>query len=41
MRPKDYKIFEFMNAKGYVVYADTYINTIFVNKAWFNQGLKK
>lgn len=23
------------------LYADTYINTIFVNKAWLNQGLKK
>ena len=35
IRPKDYTIAEFMTSKGYEVYADTYINTIFVNKNWF------
>ena len=35
IRPKDLAIAEFMATKGYEVYADTYINTIFVNKTWF------
>lgn len=35
IRPKDKTIEEFMLTKGYEVYADTYINTIFVNKEWF------
>lgn len=35
IRPKDTAIAEFMLTKGYEVYADTYINTIFVNKKWF------
>ena len=35
IRPKDLSIIEFMNTKGYEVYADTYINTIFVNRNWF------
>ena len=35
IRPKDKTILEFVMSKGYEVYADTYINTIFVNKAWF------
>lgn len=35
IRPKDYAIIEFVLSKGYEVYADTYINTIFVNKEWF------
>jgi len=35
IRPKDYSIAEFVISKGYEVYADTYINTIFVNKDWF------
>ena len=35
IRPKDHSIAEFMITKGYEVYADTYINTIFVNKKWF------
>jgi FkbM family methyltransferase len=36
IRPKDKRIEEFMISKGYFVYADTYINTIFVNEYWFN-----
>ena len=36
IRPKDTAILDFMNAKGYIVYADTYINTVFVNSHWFN-----
>ena len=35
IRPKDGSIALFMNSKGYEVYADTYINTIFVHKDWF------
>lgn len=35
IRPKDKSIAEFLCGKGYEVYADTYINTIFVNKEWF------
>jgi FkbM family methyltransferase len=35
VRPKDPAIGEFLGTKGYEVYADTYINTIFVDKAWF------
>jgi FkbM family methyltransferase len=35
IRPKDITIAEFMIKQGYEVYADTYINTIFVNKNWF------
>ncbi len=35
VRPKDVLIADFMIAKGYEIYADTYINTIFVNKDWF------
>jgi FkbM family methyltransferase len=35
IRPKDKTISEFLFSKGYDIYADTYINTIFVNNAWF------
>lgn len=35
IRKKDYSIIDFLKTKGYEVYADTYINTIFVNKNWF------
>jgi len=34
---KDYAPIEFMESIGYQVYADTYTNTIFVNKDWFNK----
>jgi FkbM family methyltransferase len=37
IRPKDNTIIEYMLSQGYFVYADTYINTIFVNQQWFNQ----
>lgn len=33
---KNKSILDLMEKKGYMVYADTYINTIFVNKKWFN-----
>jgi FkbM family methyltransferase len=36
VKPKDNSIKELMLSKGYMVYADTYINTIFVNENWFN-----
>ena len=35
IRPKDHSIAELLYSKGYEIYADTYINTIFVNKEWF------
>ena len=35
IRAKDNSIAEFLSGKGYEIYADTYINTIFVNKKWF------
>ena len=35
VRPKDLSIGEFIISKGYEIYADTYVNTIFVNKIWF------
>lgn len=35
IRPKDHAIADFLHERGYEVYADTYINTIFVNKKWF------
>lgn len=34
-KPKDYSIIDFVISQGYEVYADSYINTIFVNKDWF------
>lgn len=39
IRPKDHSIAEFMLSKEYEVYADTYINTIFVSKNWFYNKL--
>jgi FkbM family methyltransferase len=35
IRSKDSSIEMFLISKGYEVYADTYINAIFVNKNWF------
>jgi FkbM family methyltransferase len=35
IRPKNFVIADFLQSKGYEIYADTYINTIFVNKEWF------
>lgn len=35
VRPKDLSIAKFLLEKNYFSYADTYINTIFVNKDWF------
>ncbi len=35
IRPKDESITNYMKKQGYMVYADTYINTIFVHKDWF------
>jgi hypothetical protein len=37
IRPKNKAIHEFMMNAGYEMYADTYINTIFVNRSWFYQ----
>lgn len=36
IKPKVTSIIDLMLSKGYFVFADTYINTIFVNKEWFN-----
>lgn len=35
VRPKNDALIEFMTQSGYFVYADTYINTIFVRAGWF------
>lgn len=35
IKTKNWEMIEFMKAKGYFVYADTYINTIFVHSDWF------
>ena len=40
IKPKDYSTIEFMLSKGYFVYADTYINSIFVDIEWFNSRKK-
>lgn len=36
IRPKNPEIARFMRSKGYEIYADTYINTIFVSTTWFH-----
>lgn len=36
IKPKSIAIIELMKSKGYFVYGDTYINTIFVRIDWFN-----
>ena len=38
IKSKDSNIINLMQSKGYDIYADTYINTIFVNKKWFNKN---
>jgi hypothetical protein len=35
IRSKNFEIQEFFFARDYFIYADTYMNTIFVNKNWF------
>jgi FkbM family methyltransferase len=41
IKPKDKSIENFMLSNGYFVYADTYLNTFFVNEKWFySQGTK-
>jgi len=37
IKPKDYSVQDFMLKQGYFIYADTYINTVFVNSKWFYQ----
>lgn len=41
IKSKDKRIEEFLVMKGYFNYADTYINTIFVNEKWFNSVRNK
>lgn len=41
IRPKDFSIQNFMQANGYFIYADTYLNTIFVNEKWFTSYKNK
>lgn len=36
IKPKVHSLIDLMLSKGYFVYADTYINTIFVHTEWFN-----
>ncbi len=40
IKEKDHRIEIFLSSKGYFIYADTYINTIFVNKFWFENFSK-
>lgn len=40
IKPKNKLIAELMLSKGYMIYADTYVNTIFVNENWFNSFKK-
>ena len=35
IRPKEHDVADFLCRNGYEVYADTYVNTIFVNRDWF------
>ena len=35
---KNLALIEFLKSKGYIVYADTYVNTIFVDKALWREG---
>jgi len=35
IRPKNVEIMQYLTCQGYEIYADTYINTIFVNSKWF------
>ena len=32
---KNFQLIKFLESKGYFVYADTYINTIFINKEFW------
>lgn len=41
IKPKNKLIETLMISKGYMVYADTYVNTIFVNEKWFNSYKKQ
>lgn len=41
IKPKNKLIENLMQSKGYLVYADTYVNTIFVNEKWFNSFKKQ
>ncbi|MEO6452494.1 MAG: FkbM family methyltransferase [Ginsengibacter sp.] len=40
LKPKILPIIALMQSKGYFIYADTYVNTIFVNKDWFDNYQK-
>ena len=40
IKPKITSIIELMQNKNYFIYADTYINTIFVNRDWFYNYVK-
>ena len=44
-RVKQYEIIDFMISKGYFLYADTFVNSILVNRAWYDnipmEGLPK
>ncbi len=37
IKHKDKRIEHLLLEKGYFIYGDTYVNTIFVNKIWFNR----
>lgn len=43
IKPKNPEIADFMKSRGYFAYADTYVNTLFVNQSWFRNpgGVRK
>ncbi|MEP6594398.1 MAG: FkbM family methyltransferase [Ginsengibacter sp.] len=41
IKPKITSIIDLMQTRGYFIYADTYINTIFVNREWFDNYKNK
>jgi FkbM family methyltransferase len=40
IRPKDLEIINYLTSIGYFVYADSYLNSIFVNEKWFITNIK-
>ena len=41
LKYKNIELIDYMKMKGYFVYADTYINTVFVNSSWYNSFLEE
>jgi len=41
IKERNGEINDLMEKKGYFVYGDTYINTVFVRQSWFSDGVKR